>query len=45
MRELAGDQAQRERLGAAAREQAERYTWDQVGARRRAEFERLFAGG
>lgn len=45
LRELAGDPDLRTRLGAAAREQAERYTWDQVGARRRAEFERLFAGG
>lgn len=42
LRELCNDAELRQRLGQAAAEQAQHYTWDQVGARRRAEFERLF---
>lgn len=38
LRRLAGDAALRARLGAAARERAARYRWDQVGARRRAQL-------
>ena len=42
LRELAGDGVLRARMGEAAREQADRYTWDRVAERRQAQLEGVF---
>ena len=42
IRELADDADLRIRLGEAAREQSEAYTWDRVAERRQAQIERVF---